>query len=68
MNGIVTAVLEVFEAVGTWISETIPTFVPIFYSAESGLTFVGVTLLMSLGFSVVFLLIGLLQRFLSFRG
>lgn len=68
MNGIVTAVLEVFEAVGTWISETIPTFVPIFYDAETGLTFIGVTLLMSLGFSVVFLLIGLLQRFLSFRG
>lgn len=68
MNGIVTAVLAVFTAIGTWISDTIPTFVPIFYSAETGLTFVGVTLLMSLGFSVVFLLFGVLQRFFTFRG
>lgn len=67
MNGIVTAVLEVFEAVGDWIVATIPTFVPMFYNAETGLTFLGVTLLMSLAFSVVFLLLGLVQRFLSFR-
>lgn len=68
MNGIVTAVLAVFTAIGTWISDTIPLFVPIFYNAETGLTFVGVTLLMSLGFSVVFLLFGVLQRFFTFRG
>lgn len=67
MNGIVTAVLDIFEAVGAWISETIPTFVPMFYAEETGITFLGTCLLMSLAFSVVFLLIGLVQKFLSFR-
>lgn len=67
MNGIVTAVLDVFDSVGAWIVETIPTFVPMFYNAETGLTFMGVTLLMSLAFSVVFLLLALVQKFLSFR-
>ena len=68
MNAIVTAVLDVFEAVGTWIAETVPTFIPMFYSAESGLTWLGVMAVMGLAFSVVFLMIGIIQKFLHFAG
>lgn len=68
MNAIVDSVLDVFGAVGTWIAETVPTFIPMFYSAESGLTWLGVMAVMGLAFSVVFLMIGLIQKFLHFAG
>lgn len=68
MNAIVTAVLDVFSAVGTWIAETVPTFIPMFFSAESGLTWLGVMAVMGLAFSVVFLMIGIIQKFLHFAG
>lgn len=68
MNAIVTAVLAVFTAIGTWIVDTVPTFIPMFYSAENGLTWLGVMAVMGLAFSVVFLMIGIIQKFLHFAG
>lgn len=61
------AIFEVFTRIGTWISETLPTFMELFY-AEQGLTLLGVLAVTSLGISVIFLLIGIIQRFLKFRG
>lgn len=65
-DGVLDAVLEVFTAVGTWIGETIPTFYTLFYSAD-GLTFLGVMAVASLSFAVIFLCIGIIQKFLAFR-
>ena len=67
-ESILTAILEVFAAIGDWIVETVPSFFPLFYTAESGLTFMGVLAVAGLAFSVVFLLIGIIQKFLHFRG
>lgn len=62
---VLEAILAVFAAVGEWIVESIGTMVPIFY-AEGALTFLGTLAVAGLAFSVVFLLIGIVQKFLKF--
>lgn len=68
VSAIVTAITSVFSAISDWIVNVIPDAVGVFYNAESGLTFLGVLALMALGVSVFFLLMGLVQNFLHFRG
>lgn len=65
---VLEAILAVFSAVGDWIVESVPTMMPMFYNAETGLTFMGVLAVAGLAFSVVFLLIAIVQRFLHFGG
>lgn len=67
-GGVATAIFEIFDLIGDWIVETIPKFFVLFYSAETGLTIVGVLAVCSLGVGVVFLLVGFVQRFFHFRG
>lgn len=64
---ILTAILEVFSSIGTWIVETIADLMPMFYVAETGLTLLGILAVCGLGMSVIFLLIGIIQSFLRFR-
>lgn len=71
MNSVLTSVFSVFEAVANWIITAIQSVIPMFYVAEgsnAGLTFLGVLAVAGLGISVVFLLIGIIQRFLHFGG
>lgn len=65
---VLTAIFDVFTAVGQWIVTTVPELLTMFYSAESGLTILGVLAVASLAVSVIFLIIGLIQNFLHFRG
>lgn len=65
MTAIVTAITAIFTAVGDWITSAVSAMVPIFYGTE-GLTFMGTLAIMGLAFSVVFLIIGIIQRFLKF--
>ena len=64
---ILDAILAVFLAVGEWISSAVGSMVPMFY-AEGALTFLGTLAVAGLAFSVAFLLIGIIQNFLHFRG
>lgn len=68
MTTVLAAILEVFTSVGTWISTAVNNLVPMFYATDTGLTFLGVLAVAGLAFSVVFLIIGLIQNFLHFRG
>lgn len=68
MNALVTAIFAVFTAVSEWMVSAITPLEALFYNAESGLTFLGTTALLSLGIGVIFLLIGVVQKFLTFRG
>ena len=52
---VLEAILAVFSAVGGWISDAVTDLVPMFYTAESGLSFLGVLAVAGLAFSVVFL-------------
>ena len=67
-NSVLNAVLDVFDAIGGWIPDAVQNLVPMFYAADTGLTFLGVLAVAGLAFSVVFLVMGLIQNFLHFRG
>ena len=67
MTSVLTSILEVFTMVGEWIPDAMLALIPMFWAAETGLTFLGVLAVAALAFSVVFLLIGIIQGFLAFR-
>lgn len=73
MNAVITAITGVFTQIANWISTTIPSITAIFYTPAAGetpgqLTFLGVLAVVALGISIFFLLMGLVQNFLHFRG
>ena len=68
MTGVLDAILAVFMAVAEWISEAVTALIPMFYVAETGLTVLGVLAVAGLAVSVAFLIIGVIQNFLHFRG
>lgn len=67
-------VLDVFDAVGSWIPGAVEGLIPMFWTApatageEGQLTFLGILACAGLGFSVIFLCLGIIQRFLHFAG
>ena len=70
---ILSAILAVFSAIGDWIPEAVTNLIPMFYTAgvegaAGSLTFLGVLAVAGLAFSVIFLVIGIIQNFLHFRG
>lgn len=67
-TNVLSEILDVFDAVGTWLVSSVSAMTPMFYTAESGLTFLGVLAVSGLSLSVCFLLIGIVQRFLHFAG
>ena len=68
-NALITAIFAVFGDVGAWIIEQLGLIPELFWnSTESSLTFLGVLSLISLGISVIFLMIRVVQNFLHFRG
>lgn len=67
MTNVLSAILAVFTSVGEWIVTAVQSFIPMFYGSD-GLTFLGVLAVAGLAFSVVFLIIGIIQKFLHFAG
>ena len=68
---IMQAIFAVFTDVGDWIIEALNSLMGIFWTTTANggqLTFLGVLAVAGLAFSVVFLVIGIIQRFLHFRG
>ena len=65
---IVSSILGVFSEMGDWIANQLNDMTVIFWNNETGLTFLGVLAVCGLGFSVVFLIMGIIQRFLHFKG
>lgn len=68
MGSIITSITGVFTAIAEWFVSFIPTLVSLFYVAETGLTFLGTLAVCGLAVSLFFLVIGLIQNFLHFRG
>ena len=67
MTSVVEKIFAVFDAISTWISGAVTDLIPMFWdSAQSQLTFMGTLAVIGLGIGVVFLLIGIIQRFLKF--
>ena len=70
---VITSIFEVFSETGKWLTQFIPTLISLFWNAGSGessgsLTFLGVLAVVGLSISVFFLIMGLIQNFLHFRG
>ena len=66
---ILNAILADFSDIGTWLIDQLASMQDIFWSSSTGsLTFLGVLAVCGLGFSVIFLVIGIIQKFLHFRG
>lgn len=70
---VLSAILEVFSSVSTWFATAFQNIIPIFWTegtdtTSGSLTFLGVLAVAGLSISVVFLLVGVIQRFLHFAG
>lgn len=65
--GILPQILGVFMAIAEWFVDAIPVVISLFYDATTGLTFLGYLAVIALAISVVFLLMMVIERFLSFR-
>lgn len=64
---VLDAVLAVFSSVGDWITGAVTDIIPMFYD-QGALTFLGILAVAGLAFSVIFLVLGIIQNFLHFRG
>lgn len=64
---ILESVFSVFTKVGEWIVDSVNAMSALFYNPETGLTLIGVLSVSGLAFSVVFLIIHVIARFLHFR-
>lgn len=62
-----SAITAVFDEIGVWIQESVASMTTMFYSGEQ-LTFLGILAVCGLAFSVIFLIIGIIQNFLHLRG
>lgn len=67
-TSIISQITGVFSSLAEWITSQLPKVTAVFYNAESGLTFLGTLAVCGLAVSVFFLLMGLIQNFLHFRG
>lgn len=65
---IVSQITGVFSEIGTWIASAMEDLMPMFYNQETGLTLLGTLAICGLAFSIVFLLLNIIQNFLHFRG
>ncbi len=65
---VIKAITDVFTSIITWIISALNSLVAVFYNAESGLTFFGYLAVAGLAISIFFLLMGVVQNFLHFRG
>lgn len=65
----IEAITNVFAGLGDWLVSYLPSVMEIFYdSASNSLTFLGVLAICGLAISIFFLLMGVIQNFLHFRG
>lgn len=67
-ENVLSRVLEVFSQMSEWLGTAVVDILPMFYTAESGLTIIGVMTVAGLSLSVTFLIIGVISNFLHFRG
>lgn len=68
MTAVITAITSVFSAIMEWMATAIADITPIFYVAETGLTFIGTLTIIGLSISIFFLLVGVISSFLHLRG
>ena len=63
---IIESILGVWSAVLSWFGGAFDELIPIFYVAETGLTFIGYLAVGGMAVSAAFLFLGLVQKWLRF--
>lgn len=65
-SSIIDVILGVWSAVMSWFGTAFEDLIPIFYVAETGLTFIGYLAIAGTAVSAAFLFLGLVQKWLRF--
>ena len=66
---LITDMVNIWSSISTWLVGQTSKVTELFWNVnEQELTLLGVLAIAGLGISVIFLLIGIVQRFLHFRG
>ena len=68
MTSVVGSITNVWTSIMQWFATSFGTVQKMFYDAGSGLTFLGTLAVCGLAIGVFFLLMGVIQNFLHFRG
>ena len=63
---IIDAILNVWSTILAWFGNAFDDLVPIFYVAETGLTFIGYLAVGGMAVSAAFLFLGMVQKWLRF--
>ena len=66
MPSLIGSITDVFSEIATWMTSAIADMEPIFWNSSSGLTFMGILACAGLGFSVILLVLSLIQKFMKF--
>ena len=68
MTSVIESITNVWSAIMGWFATSFGTVQKMFYVDGSGLTFLGTLAVCGLAIGVFFLLMGVIQNFLHFRG
>lgn len=61
-------ITTVWTEIMEWVTTSISSVQDVFYTAESGLTFLGTLAVVGVAIGIAFLIIGVIQNFLKLRG
>lgn len=64
---VIETIFAVFTAIIGWFVESITAITGIFWSAETGLTFLGSLALCGLGIAIILMLVALVRSYLRFK-
>lgn len=67
-GSIISAMTEVFTSVFEWITTALTSVLGVFYTAEGGLTVLGILAIVGLAISLFFLIVGVISNFFHLRG
>lgn len=66
-TSVVESIMSIFTAIGTWFVSMITAMLPIFYTAEEGLTIIGVLTVCGLGVATILLVVNFIRKFFHWR-
>lgn len=66
-NSVVASIFAVFTEILNWFTTTLGSVGDIFYTAETGLTFIGTLSVIGLGIGVVLLVVNMLKSLIRFK-
>lgn len=66
-QGLIESILEVFSLIAQWFIDAVSDLTAVFWTPDTGLSLLGFMAVISVGFGVIMLILGIIQNFLGFR-